>query len=63
MDVPEEASSQPKEVADLVETGGEVGEVIPEVKTSCLYCEYRLLFYISVSCTHVPHFVTFALSI
>lgn len=55
VDVPEEVSSQANAVADLVDPGGEVGEVIPEVKTSCLYCGYRLLFIISVFFSHVSH--------
>lgn len=55
MDVPEEVSSQANGVADLVDLGGEVGEVIPEVKTSCLYFGYRLLFIISVFFSHVSH--------
>lgn len=36
VDVPGEVSSQVKEEADSVDLGGEVGEVTPEVKTSCL---------------------------
>lgn len=39
--VPEEVSRQvDAEVEDSVDQGGEVGVVIPEVKTECLDCEW-----------------------